>query len=82
MGHLYSVGGLTPAGVFSHHLAEANTAMRTSNHFAIIPKLLTEAGACGTISRNIQGNAHVARTSNGKEMLLMSTLKEKRLILE
>lgn len=82
MGHLYSAGGVTPAGLFSHHLAEANTVIRTSNHFIIIPKLLTEAGACGTISRNIQGNAHVARTSNWKEMLLMNTLKEKRLILK
>lgn len=82
MGHLYSAGGVIPAGLFSHHLAEANTAMRTSNHFIIIPKLLTEAGACGTISRNIQGNAHVARTSNWKGMLLMNTLKEKRLILK
>ena len=61
-----SAGGLTPAGVFSHHLAEANTAMRTSNHFIIITKLLTEAGACGTLNRNIQGNGHVARLSNGK----------------
>lgn len=54
MGHLDSAGELTPAGgVFSHHLAEATAGMRTSNHFVIIPKLLGEAGSCGTINRNI-----------------------------